>query len=101
MIYNPTFVNMQEKINIASLGAAHYVNPWEVIRDHLREGDDTFIWTVTISQLPTFMDYVRKYGLEQFLIVRMDKDGQGVTNRNYMNQPKKLKVFVMKGKAGK
>lgn len=98
MIYHCTFMYTAEQMNVANgFGNPVLINPWEVYRHRLENSADTFVWIVTAYQLDPFMEYVRKYDLEKFLTVRMDDPKVGVTNRNYMSDPGKLKVFVMKG----
>jgi hypothetical protein len=99
MIYHVTFQNMPGTVNIAGLGKTpEYVSPWLVLRDLLETTGDTVIFVLARFQLDDFMRTIRARGLEKFCVVKMDTEyGLGVTNRNYSDDPAKLKVFVMKG----
>jgi hypothetical protein len=110
--------------NCMSEGAVHttgfgskvtYYNQWLVLKKMLEEGNDTFIWVVTRKQMPNFTALLKKYDLEKFCTLKMldyepmtqdyygdwypakAPDKEGVTNFNYPEDHRKLKLFVMKG----
>ena len=74
-----------------------FMNSWKALQKALEGTGDTFIWTVTTEQQPNFEVYIKKYDLEKYLVVAHRKADEGTTNRNYMDKPRRLKVYIMKG----
>jgi hypothetical protein len=117
VIRHATFNYMSEDAVLAvRLGSkVTYYNQWLVLKKMLEEGNDTFIWVVTRKQMPNFTALLKKYDLEKFCILKMldyepmtqdyygdwypakAPDKEGVTNFNYPEDHRKLKLFVMKG----
>lgn len=91
------------------------VNHWRIIQKVLAESGDLLVWVVTRKQMPDFMEKIKKYDLEKYLVMKQDKytplvynqrtdrydhpgpDAEGITNHNYPQDHRKLKLFIMKG----
>lgn len=98
MIYNVTFQAMPEQMNVSLIGVtAEYINPWVGIQEMMEGTGDHLIWIITKLQKQKFLDMMKKYDLEKYLVVDHSKDPSGTTNRNYPEDPRRLKVFIMKG----
>lgn len=117
MIRHMTFCHTAEEAYIApKFGAApDKINHWLFIQKILAESGDLLVWVVTRKQMPDFMAKIKKYDLEKYLILKQDKytplvynrntdrydhpapDAEGITNHNYPTDPRKLKLFIMKG----
>ena len=103
MIYTGVFCNMAELRYMGGFngGPRRSVNEWELLKDLLEHTDDTVVYIITRAQMPDFNRYIKKYGLEQYLILdHRDQKGkeQGSANWNYHGDPRKLKLMVLKGK---
>lgn len=100
MIHQLVFASMHEHMNLSSgFGAPPVtVNTWHAVHKTLQGTGDTIIWTVTNEQQPRFEEMLKKHELDKFLVVAHRKADEGTTNRNYMDKPRRLKVFIMKGK---
>ena len=75
------------------------INTWLAVRKVLENTGDHILWVVTTEQLPGFLDMVKKYNLDKYIVVgHRDIMNSGTTNRNYPDRGRRLKVFIMKGK---
>lgn len=73
-------------------------NTWLAVKKVLENTGDHILWIVTNEQLTGFKNMLEKYDLNKFVVVgHRDIMTTGTTNRNYMDRPRRLKVFIMKG----
>ena len=103
MIYHVVFASMNERLaknspynDYGTPQKVEFTNSWKVVQKVLEGTGDTLIWTVTTEQQPAFEVKLKHYGLEKYLVAAHRKEGEGTTNRNYMDKPRRLKVYIMK-----
>lgn len=110
MIHVITYYSMYPSVTLSRFGETpRVVNPWEAIKDALEYTDDVFIFVVASNQLgdrvnPGLARDLFNYKLEEYLIVDHRTTGnvvRGITNRNYPDDLRRLKLFVLKGKGEK
>jgi hypothetical protein len=104
MIHTVTFANLSHKLTAYPNGTPAFgaqtvvVDGWKAIKRVLEHTGDHVCWIVTKVQLPDFLKKIKEQTLDQYLVVaHHDYSETGTTNRNYPDDKRKLKVFIMKG----
>jgi stalled ribosome rescue protein Dom34 len=98
MIHQIVYAQTSETLRLGGMyGSGKDVNVWEAIKKALEGTGDHIVWIVTTEQKAAFLAMVKKYKLDKYFVVDHSEEGKGTTNRNYMDKPLRLKVFIMKG----
>lgn len=100
MIHLITFVNTPDSLMATGLGGDAR-NPWVEMQKVLDKTKDTIVFIITRRQMDHYVPLMEKYDLFKYAVVDHRNVGameRGSANRNYSDDPHKLKVFVLKGK---
>jgi hypothetical protein len=95
MIYGATYMYLGT-VNVAPFGKApKLVNTFEVLKQMLENTTHSIVWIITTDQMRGFREQVGTYNLGKYIAYEMP---YFVTNRNYPDKGRRMKLVIMKGK---
>jgi hypothetical protein len=102
MIHQLVFAGLPDSQPVGTDGwgrsPSKIMHPWKAIKKTLEGTGDHILWIVTKQQLHSFLLKIKEEKLVEYLVVKHDDmENSGTTNRNHTNDPRRLKVFIMKG----
>jgi len=113
MIYSVTFHTLREEYSVPAYfannsyktGAGYQyirdlapfinkkVNTFKMLADTIKESEeDSFLFIITNTQIPSFDKWVQKYKLEEFITYRMER---AITNGNHTHNGRNLLFVAM------